>query len=142
MDTRVKPAYDTVRMFLWRGANARPILPPLRLAAILRQRPGSAMAKKTRKRAAAKAAKKSKALIRKKRAKKKTAVAKKRRKAAAWKKSKPVAKKTPVRKKIRQPPPESFPHKVEDVATEIVDILTDAERLHRKLDPGVSREPE
>lgn len=106
------------------------------------------MAKKTRKKSAAKATKTSKALTRKKGARKKTAVAKKSRKVAARKKSKPiakkkpVAKKTPARKKIRKPPPESFVEKVEDAFTAVVDILTDAERLHHKLDPGVSREPE
>jgi len=106
------------------------------------------MAKKTRKRVASKAAKKSKALTGKKGAKKKAAVTKKRRKIAARKKSKPVAKKkliakkTPGRKKIRKAPPESFLHKVDDVFTAVVDTLTDAERLHHKLDPGVSREPE
>jgi hypothetical protein len=93
--------------------------------------------KKTRKRAA-KATRKSKALKKKKGAKKKTAMTKKRRKLAAQKK--------PARKKISKARPESFTHKVEHeveaVATEIADIFTDAERLHQKLDPGISREPE
>jgi hypothetical protein len=100
--------------------------------------------KKTRKRAA-KATRKSKALKKKgakkstkKTAKKKTAMTKKRRKVAARKK--------PVHKKISKARPESFTHKVEHeveaVATEIADIFTDAERLHQKLDPGISREPE
>ncbi len=100
------------------------------------------MAKKTRKRTAAKVTKKPKILTkkktaRKKAAKKKSAISKKRRKVAAQKKSKPIAK-----KKISMQPPESFPHKVADAFTAIVDILTDAERLHHKLDPGVSNEPE
>ena len=99
------------------------------------------MAKKTHKRAAAKAAKKSKALTRKKGAKKKSAATAKPRKAAAPHKSKP-AKKKPVRHKIAEPPPKSFPEKVAGAFTAVVDILTDAERLHHKLDPGVSREPE
>jgi phenylalanyl-tRNA synthetase alpha subunit len=118
-------------MILWRRILAPPILLPA-----LWGRP--AMAKKTRKKAAAKAAKKSKGLK-----KKKTAAAKKHRKVLARKKSKPIAKKKPAHKKLpKPPPPESFPHKVEDVIKEIADIFTDAERLHQKLDPGVSREPE
>ena len=132
----------------WRDANAPAILAPIILAAILRERPGSAMAKKTRKKAAAKATKKSKASTRKKGAKTKAAVPKKRRKVAAQKKSKPIAKKTliakktPARKKIRKPPPESFSEKVAEAFTAVVDTLTDAERLHHELDPDVSREPE
>ena len=133
-------------MFPWRGANA----PSIRvMAAILRERLGSAMAKKTRKSTAAKATKKSKASTRKKGAKTKGAVSKKRRKVAAQrKKSKPLAKKniknkkTLARKKIRKPPPESFSEKVAEAFTAVVDTLTDAERLHHKLDPDVSREPE
>ncbi len=98
------------------------------------------MAKTTGKRAASKATKKAKALT-----KKKDAVTKKRRKVAAPKKSKPIAKEKKKKlagKKIRKPPPESFADKVADAFTAIVDTLTDAERLHHKLDPGVSREPE
>jgi hypothetical protein len=106
------------------------------------------MAKKTRKKTASKAGKKIKALTRKKAAKKKIAVTKKSRKAAAAKKSKPVAKKTAVAKtrpaatKASAPPPESLPHKIAGAFTAVVDILTDAERLHHKLDPGISNEPE
>jgi hypothetical protein len=100
-----------------------------------------AMAKKSRKRAAAKAAKKSKGSK-----KKKTTAAKKGRKAVARKKfaakTKLITKARPARKIIRKPPPESFVHKVEDVITGIGDIFTDAERLHQKRDPGISREPE
>jgi hypothetical protein len=98
---------------------------------------GSAMAKKVRKKAASKATKKSRALP-----KKKGAVTKKKRKAAAKKKSKPIAKKKLTRKKIRKPPPESLRDEVAGAFTAVVDTLTDAERLHHKLDPGVSREPE
>ena len=62
------------------------------------------------------------------------------------KRRKVAAKKKPAPKKVRKPPPESLVHKVEheveDVVTEIADIFTDAERLHQKLDPGISREPE
>ena len=50
----------------------------------------------------------------------------------------PVAEKPAARK----PPPESLLHKIEGEFTAILDTLTDAERLHEKLDPGVSREPE
>ena len=105
------------------------------------------MAKKTRNKAAAKVAKTAKALTRKKgakkkTAKKKTAVAKKPRKAAVSKKSKPVAAKKPVPENIVTPPSKSFPEKVAGAFSTVVDILTDAERLHHKLDPGVSREPE
>ena len=32
--------------------------------------------------------------------------------------------------------------KAENLLTEIADTLTDAEQLHKKLDPGISREPE
>ena len=113
------------------------MLAPILSAAMPRQRPGSAMVKKTHRKAAAKATKKSKTST-----KKKGTISKKRRKIAARKKSKPVAKKTPARKKIRKAPPENLLHKVEDVFTAVVDTLTDAERLHHKLDPGVSREPE
>jgi len=97
------------------------------------------MAKKTRKRVASKAARKSKAATKKA---KKAAPTKKRRKAAAQKKSKPAVSKKPAAKKVRTPRPESLPERVADVFTAIVDTLTDAERLHHKLDPGVSREPE
>jgi phenylalanyl-tRNA synthetase alpha subunit len=141
VDYRDKPGHDTVGLFPWRGVDAPPIL----IEAILQERLESAMAKKTkktRKKVTAKAAKKSKALkkkaAKKKTAKRKTAITKKRRKVAA--------KKKPAPKKVRKPPPESFAHKVEheveDVVTEIADIFTDAERLHQKLDPGISREPE
>jgi hypothetical protein len=112
----------------WRGTDAPSILS----AAILRETLGSAMAKKARKKPASKAAKKSKGF------KKKGAMSKKKRKAAAKKKSKPVAKKRLGSK----PPPKSFPGKVAGAFTALADTLTDAERLHHKLDPGVSREPE
>jgi hypothetical protein len=105
------------------------------------------MAKKSRKKAAAKAAKKSKGSKNKK-----TAAAKKGRKVLARKKSKPAAKKKliakarPARRKIRKPPTVSFPQKVEREAEDIIrgigDIFSDAEQLHQRLDPGVSREPE
>jgi hypothetical protein len=101
------------------------------------------MAKKTRKKSAAKAAK-----TRKKTAKRKNAVARKSRKVAARKKSKPVASKTLIAKEraapntIRKPPPGGLLHEVEEVVTEVGDIFSDAEQLHQRLDPGISREPE
>jgi hypothetical protein len=150
----------------WRGADAPPILSRRFIQRQFRGKDrGSEMAKKTRKQTASKATKRSKASTKKKGAKKKAAkktaaIAKKQRKIAAPKKStavakkkavakKPltakkalIAKKAPAGKKIRKPPPESFIDKVEDAITAIVDTITDAERLHRQLDPGVSREPE
>jgi hypothetical protein len=107
---------------------------------------GSAMAKKTRKKTAAKAPKKPKTSTKKKSAATKTKKTKKQRKAAAKlvapKKFKPVAKKKPADTTVSKPPPQSFVQKVENVFTGVVDTLTDAERLVRKLDPGDSREPE
>lgn len=95
------------------------------------------MALKTSKRTASKAAKKSKAA-----AKKKGAVTKKIRKVAAQKKSQPAATKKRAGQEARNAPPKSFPNKVAGVFTAIADTVTDAERLHHQLDPGVSREPE
>jgi hypothetical protein len=105
------------------------------------------MAKKSRKKAAAKAAKKSKGSE-----KKKAVPAKKRRKVLARKKSKPAAKKKlaakakSAPKTIRKPPAESFVQKVEREAEDVIrgigDIFSNAEQLHQRLDPGVSREPE
>lgn len=112
------------------------------------------MAKRARKKPASRKAKSS---ARKKAGMKKTAkqaaAAKKGRKAVAAEKlvaKKPVARNTrkkPVAttKPAGQPPsapPESLTHKIADAVTAVVDILTNAERLHRKLDPGVSNEPE
>jgi hypothetical protein len=62
-------------------------------------------------------------------------------------KKKSIAKKTlktksSTAKKISNPPPESFPHKIARAFNAIVDTLTDAEHLDHQLDPGVSREPE
>ncbi len=118
------------------------------------------MAKKKRKKPAAKAAKTAKASARKKVAKKKTAgkkivakktaVAKTRGKSAVAKQSKSVAKK-PITKppvkpaagtKPAAPPPESLSHKIAGAVGAVVDIFTDAERLHHKLEPGISNEPE
>lgn len=105
---------------------------------------GGEMAKKKRK-AAAKAAKTSKA--KRKVAKKKTAIAKKRGTLAA-RKRKPVVTKAAVQakpaegKKAGAPPPESLSHKIGSAVGAVIDILTDAERLHHKLEPGISNEPE
>ncbi len=123
------------------------------------------MAKKARKKVAAKAKKPARRA-----AKRKTAAAKARtkprRKAAAAKKAKPVANKAtpaarkakPVAKKAQSiagkpivaqqpaPPPKSFvqrvEQKIEGAVAAAIDILTDAERLHHKLDPGVPPIPE
>lgn len=69
---------------------------------------------------------------------KKGTVMKKKRKVATKKKSKPSA----ARKSTRRRPPETLLEKVEDAFTAVADTLTDAEHLHRKLDRGISREPE
>jgi hypothetical protein len=116
------------------------------------------MARKARKKAAARAAKTPKA-SRKKKAAKRKAVAKnaakkivttRSLKAATPKNSKPVAK--PATKTAATPNPAGGPaqpsllkrieKKAASVFTGIADILTDAEQLHEKLDPGISREPE
>jgi hypothetical protein len=112
------------------------------------------MAKKTRTKAAAKAAK-LKASSKKKAAKKKTvakkvatkmAITTKGRKAVAPKKSKPVAKPAAKTKPAGEQPHQSLLERVEKkiagAFTAVADTLTDAEQLHEKLDPGVSREPE
>jgi hypothetical protein len=91
------------------------------------------MAKKTRKRTASKATKKAKT------SSEKGAMAKTRRKVVVPKKFK--SRKARVRKPI-PPAPESFSQKVAGAFHAIVDTLSDAEQLHHKLDPGVSREPE
>lgn len=112
------------------------------------------MARKARKKVAAKAKKPAKRA-----AERKAAVAKPRRKAAPAKKAKPVASKAkPVAQKAaavsKKPivapqaaqPPRSFVQKVEQkiegAVAAAVDILTDAERLHHKLEPGISQIPE
>ena len=90
------------------------------------------MARKARKKSAAKAKKKP------------TAVSKKKRRTVAKKKSKAAARK----KTARKAKPKTKPKPKGLIATLVadfkaaVDTLTDAERLHRKLEPHVSREPE
>lgn len=93
------------------------------------------MAKKARK--AASKARKVKASARPKRSAVKT-----RGKSATPKKVKVAAKRKPIRKRVARKQPESFSHKVADVFKTVVDTLVDAEQLHHKLDPEVSREPE
>jgi len=93
------------------------------------------MARKTRKRTASKATKKAKT------SSKKGTMAKTRRKTLAAKKSKSVVRKAPARKPIPKAS-ESLSQRVAAAFHTIVDTPSDAEQLHRKLDPGVSREPE
>ena len=50
---------------------------------------------------------------------------------------KPAAGKT-----VTAPPRESLSHKIESAVAAVVDIFTDAERLHHKLEPDISNEPE
>jgi hypothetical protein len=79
--------------------------------------------------------------MRKRIASKATKKAKTRRKAVASKKSKSALREA----RDKRPPPkasESFSQRVAAAFHTIVDTLSDAEQLHRKLDPGVSREPE
>jgi hypothetical protein len=92
------------------------------------------MAKTTRKWTVSKTTKKART------SSKKGAMAKTRRKAVAPKESK-SAREARVGKPIPKAP-ESFSQKVAAAFHTIVDTLSDAEQLHRKLDPGVSREPE
>jgi predicted lipid-binding transport protein (Tim44 family) len=124
----------------------------------------STMAKKARKRVAAKARKPAKSAA-KKAAKSKRAVAKPRRKAAPAKAAKPVAKKPPAAKPVASKPVAAQPaasqpaadqqtkqprrnfvqrieHKVEDAVEAVFDTLTDAERLHRKLEPDITPDQE
>lgn len=87
------------------------------------------MARKARKKSAAKTGKK---------AKKKPVVGKKKRKTAAKRRTKLAARK----KAARKPEPKGIFAKIVGDFEAVVDTLTDAERLHRKLEPRVSREPE
>ena len=121
------------------------------------------MAKKKRKKATAKVAKTTKALAKKKTTKalakkkaakrktagKKIAVAKKRPKTAVATQAKSVAKKPVVKAPAQSAPgtkaaapPETLSHKIADAVGAVVDIFTDAERLHHKLEPDISNEPE
>ena len=99
------------------------------------------MAKK-RKKAVAKAAKTSKSPGRTKGAKRKPFVATNRRKVAARKPSKPVASKKPAGKTAQKSLLKNIEEKVANAVSAVFDTLADAEQLHRKLEPEVSREPE
>jgi hypothetical protein len=112
------------------------------------------MAKKTRRKTASRSAKTLKPAGKKKKTKSKTAkqkstnkkaaVAKTRRTAAAKpaKKSKPAVQAKPAPKKAVRPPQKTFVQRVEGAFGAVADILTDAEQLHHRLDPGISKEPE
>jgi len=99
------------------------------------------MAKKTRKQAAAKAAKAAKSM-RKTGGAKKPAAARSGRKVTAPRKVKAGARKRPAGKKIQKSFLKDVERKVAGAVTGLVDTLTDAERLHQQLDPGISNEPE
>jgi hypothetical protein len=140
----------------WCGAVAALILA---LGVIQRATSGEKMAKKKRKKATAKAAKRTKALATKALAKKKTAkkkitgkkiaVAKKRPKTKAATQTKSSAKKPATKAPARSgpgtkagAPPETLSHKIAGAVSAVVDIFTSAERLHHKLEPDISNEPE
>jgi hypothetical protein len=88
------------------------------------------MARKARKKSAAKAKKKS------------TAVSKKKRKTVAKKKSKLAARKKVARKAKIKPKPKGVVATIVADIKAVVDTLTDAERLHRKLEPPGSPKSE
>lgn len=83
------------------------------------------MAKKTRKKSAAKS-------------KKKSAGARKKRKTVVRKKSKVATRK----KTARKAKPRGVIRTIVADLNTVVDTLSDAERLHHKMEPHVSREPE
>ncbi len=85
------------------------------------------MAKKARKKSASKT-------------KKKPAIAKKKRKAAAKKTSKAAARKKAA--KPAKPQRKGIIAGIAGAAKAVIDTLTNAERLHHKMEPHVSREPE
>jgi hypothetical protein len=87
------------------------------------------MAKKARKKSANKT-------------KKKPAIAKKRRKGAVKKTSKAAARKKAAKPAKAKPQHKGVIAGIAGVAKAVVDTLTDAERLHHKMEPHVSREPE
>ena len=90
------------------------------------------MARKTRKKSAAKTKKKAK--------KKSAALASKKRKAVA--KSKTAARKKPARKAKSKTKPKGVVATIVADVKAFVDTLTDAERLHQKLEPRGSPESE
>jgi hypothetical protein len=83
------------------------------------------MAKKTRKKSAAKS-------------KRKSAGARKKRRTVVRKKSKVVVRK----KAARKAKPRGVIRTIVADINAVVDTLSDAERLHHKMEPHVSREPE
>jgi hypothetical protein len=87
------------------------------------------MAKKARKKSANKT-------------KKKPAIARKKRKAAAKKTSKAAARKKAAKPTKAKPQRKGVIAGIVGAAKAVVDALTDAERLHHKMEPHVSREPE
>ncbi len=87
------------------------------------------MAKKARKRSASKT-------------KKKSAIAKKKRKPAAKKTSKAAARKKAAKPAKAKPQRKGVVAGIVGAAKAVIDTLTDAERLHHKMEPHVSREPE
>ena len=88
------------------------------------------MARKARKKSAAKAKKKP------------AAVTKKKRKTVAKNKSKAAARKKPARKAKSMAKPKGVVATIVADFEAVVDTLTDAERLHRKLEPRGSPESE
>jgi hypothetical protein len=90
---------------------------------------------------AKKARKKSTSKTKKKRA----APARKKRKAAAKRRAKPARKKAARKAKVRskaKAKPKGVFAKIAGAAEAVLDTLTEAERLHHKMEPHVSREPE
>jgi hypothetical protein len=87
------------------------------------------MAKKARKKSASKT-------------KKKPAIAKKKRKAAEKKTSKAAARKKAAKPAKAKPQHKGIIAGIAGAAKAVIDTLTNAERLHHKMEPHVSREPE
>ena len=87
------------------------------------------MAKKARKKSASKT-------------KKQPAIAKKKRKPAAKKTSRAAARKKAAKPAKAKPHRKGIIAEIAAAAKAVVDTLTNAERLHHKMEPHVSREPE
>ena len=87
------------------------------------------MAKKARKKSASKT-------------KKKSAVTKKKRKPAAEKTSRAAARKKAAKPAKAKPQRKGIIAEITGAAKAVIDTLTNAERLHHKMEPHVSREPE
>jgi hypothetical protein len=71
-----------------------------------------------------------------------TAMAKETDEGTAAKADKPVAEPKPATDPAKPSLFKRVEKKAENLLTGIADTLTDAEQLHEKLDPGISREPE